>query len=394
MKKSIKLFSLLASIALTGAVSPALAQTAAATPAATAAATPAGPTVTVDGLVDGYYSYNFTNAANNANGSGNVGYFYNNVDNSFTLGLAEAKVTATQGSASAHLVLAYGQELGLGIGTESIGTAVSGGVTTYTVTPSSGFDVLQAYVSYVAGQWTFNAGRFVTWLGNEVIESNSNWNYSHSLLFNYIPLWHTGLSVNFTPSSTFNITGYAVDGNNNTVASPAGKNYGLQAVIAPNAQWTITLNGLIGPTAGTAVVPNNDANNFTAEGIFSFKPDSMWSFALDAQAAGTNSTNYWGLALYGRDQVASDFAVALRLEDLADYGQLGFGNTSVAGNLYEGTLTLEHNFTANLLGRLEGRYDTNAEPTGIGTGTAAASIYAGGAASSQFTATASAVLSF
>src|ERR1700677_3619916 len=119
MNKFIKnLIGLTASLVMAGALSPVLADdatpaaTAAATPAATAAPTPAPPAVVVDGLVDTYYSYDF----NSLNGNGlNSGYFYNNVDNSFTLGLAEAKITATQGAASAHLVLAYGQETSLGL---------------------------------------------------------------------------------------------------------------------------------------------------------------------------------------------------------------------------------------------------------------------------------------
>lgn len=383
MRKMMKLFSWMASLALAVAVSPALADTPA------AAATPAAPTVTVNGLVDTYISYDLSNSSNGKNGLGNVGYFYNNVDNSFTLGLAEAKFTATQGPASGHLVLAYGQENSLGL----VGFG------------NSGVDVLQAYASYNASQWTFSAGRFVTWMGDEVIESNGNWNYSHSLLFNAIPLWHTGLSVNFAPSSSFGITGYAVDGNNSTAATPDGKEYGLQAVITPNSQWTITLNGEFGPVAGNAVVPNNDGN-LVGEGIFTFKPDSMWSFALDAQYGSTSfpspatpsSTSYWGLALYGRDQISSDYAVAVRLEDVSDNGELGFGQyingAWVAGSLQEGTLTIEHNFTANLLCRVEGRYDTNSLPTGVGTASAAASIYAGGLANSQVTGTASLVMSY
>jgi len=131
-------------------------------------------------------------------------------------------------------------------------------------------------------------------------------------------------------------------------------------------------------------------------------PDSMWSFGVDAQLGMTNfpsgstpsSASYWGLALYGRDQISSDWAAALRLEDVTDSGELGFGTSTVAGSLYEGTLTVEHDFTANLLGRLEGRFDTNALPTGVGTATAAAPLYADPLATSQVTATYSMVMTY
>jgi hypothetical protein len=382
MRKTFKLFSFLASFAFAGSLAPVMAQTAAATPAATAAATPAPPAVVVGGYMDAYYTYDFTNSSKEVGGSG-TGYFYNSADDAFSLGLAEAKITATQGPASAHIVLAYGQEASLGLATVS------------------GFDVLQGYLSYTSGQWTFNGGKFVTWLGDEVVESASNWNYSHSLLFAFIPIWHTGVSVNFAPSSTFGVTGYVVDGNNTTTSSPDGKNFGLQALITPNSMWTITLNGLAGPSAGSSSGYDN-LGNFTGEGIFMFKPDSMWSFALDAEYAMTSlpsgatgsSPSFWGLALYGRDQISSDYAVALRLEDVSDSGELGFGTTTTAGSLMEGTLTLEHNLSANMLVRLEGRYDTNALPTGVGTATAAAPLYALGTSTSEFTLTVGTMLSF
>ena len=99
MNKMIKALALLASAILMGVSAPVMAQTAAATPAA--------PSVTVDGLVDAYYTYNFTNAAHGINGAGNIGQFWNTSDNSFSLGLAETKITAKQGNATAVVELAY-----------------------------------------------------------------------------------------------------------------------------------------------------------------------------------------------------------------------------------------------------------------------------------------------
>jgi hypothetical protein len=237
MRKTFKLFSFLASFAFAGSLAPVMAQTAAATPAAAAAAaTPTAvptPAVTVDGLVDSYFSYNFSNPSS-APTAGNIGYWYNGATDSYTLGLAEAKITATQGAGSAHVVLAYGEELnGLGIG---YGT--------------SGFDVLQAYVSYNPGQWTFNFGKFVTWMGYEVVESVSNANYSHSLLFGALPYWHTGVSVNYAPTTVFNATFYATDG----VEQYCGRNddrrdsWDWKRLLAPNATWSFTGNGIFSPS--------------------------------------------------------------------------------------------------------------------------------------------------
>jgi len=356
MRKTFKLFSFLASFAFAGSLTPVLADTAAATPAAAAAtATPTPvptPVVTVDGLIDAYYAYNFS-----APGVGiNNAYWYNSAADSYSLGLAEAKLTATQGAASGHLVLAYGEEASLGLG-------------------APGIDVLQAYVSYNPGQWTFNFGKFVTWMGYEVIESTGNWNYSHSLLFGALPYWHTGFSANFTPSATFNVTGYITDGNNTTGATSVGKTLGLEAVITPNAMWSITLNGIMSPFAyGLPPIPTVDPTEsaFTGEGIVVFKPDSTWSFALDGQygtytvpttTPATPTPGYFGVALYGKYQIQSDWDAVLRLEYIGDNNNSVlalYGNTDAAGKSFTGdevTLTIEHDFTPNMIARLEGRMD-------------------------------------
>ncbi len=340
MRKTIKLFSLLAMFGLAVAVSPVLAQTAAAPAAATPTAVPT-PAVTVDGMVDAYYAYNFTDPGSFSNGGY---YFYNNQANSFTMGLAEVKATATQGQGSAHIVLAYGQEVPLAL-------------------IPSGIDVLQAYVSYNPGQVTINAGRFVTWMGYEVIEETSNWNYSHSLLFGALPFWHTGVSVNYAPSTIFNATIYDVDDPwQSTVAGIQGKDLGLEAAITPNSIWGITLNGIMGPVAGTP-----SQNSIVGEAIVTYKP-SAWNFALDAQMgtatapSGAKSPSYVGIALYGKYQIQSDWSAALRLEYVDDsYNTYGFmANPELPGKAFtgdEGTLTIEHDFTPNLISRAEARLD-------------------------------------
>jgi hypothetical protein len=374
MKKFIKnLMGMAASLVMAGALSPVLAQTAAtpaATPAATAAATPAPPTVVVDGMVEGYYSYNWNNAEYNKSGVGNTGYYYNTTDGSYSLGLAELKATATQGLASGHLVLAYGQELN-----------PNGGLVA-----SPGFDVEQAYVSYAPSVWTLSAGRFVTWMGNEVIETTGNWNVSRSLLFVYtIPLLHNGVSVAFAPDSTIKFTGYATNGWNNSVnvgsiASVSSQTFGLQLAWTPNSTWSITLNGIDGPGAddGGAGTMLTASSRYVAEAIIGYNPTSDWSFALDAEAGGADgigNADFWGADIYAKYALASDYSVALRLEEVADnddsLGLYGIAPVDLTGNKIEGrdaTLTITHNLTAAFTVSLEGRYDyvlgNGTEPAG------------------------------
>jgi hypothetical protein len=353
MRKTSKLFSLLA-VAMMLVAGPVLADTAA-------------PTVTINGLVDVNYTHNFTNSTKGTQGAGNPGVFFNNTDNAYNLGMAEAVITATQGSAKGVLDMVYGQEVNLGLG-------------------APGINVLQAYAAYTAEQWTFTAGRWATWMGNEVIPSKANMNYSRSLLFWYtIPLWHNGLAINFAPDAQFGITGYVSNGWNNSTASLAAgmKTWGLQLLFKPDSTLTMVVNGIMGPHPFNPA----DYNSRTViEGIITLAASDKFTVALDAEwgtqalTTGTvltapdltttvtpSASTFWGVALYGKFQFEPDWAAALRLEMVKDehniLGLYGIGTTTTtAMNAFDAearevTFTLEHNFTPAFLVRAEGRYD-------------------------------------
>ncbi len=380
MKKTIKMFSLMASIALAGVVSPALADT------ATPAATPAAPTVSVTGLVDAYYSFNFTNDANHVNGIGNGAlYAFNSPDSDYVLGLAELSTKVTAGEATAVVDLMYGQTA-----TSLLFANPTGGI--------GDLDLTQAYLTLTKADWTFTFGKFVTWMGNEVIQSNANWNYSRSVLFFGIPLYHMGFSVGVAPSSQFGITGYVVNGWNNSYANGAfvngEKTFGLQVKINPaGSSLGIVLNGVYGPDP----YGSPDLPTLVSEAIFTLTATDKLSFALDTQlglqtpAAG-DSLSYYGAALYGKLAMDQGWGLALRLEDVMNNGTdllLSDGSSSSTAATYqEATLTLQNQLTPNVLARLEGRYDTNL------LGGTAVNVYANGLATSQVTGTASMVFSF
>jgi len=66
------------------------------------------------------------------------------------------------------------------------------------------------------------AGKFVTFLGYEVIESPANPNFSRGLLFtNLIPLTHTGVYADYKFNDTLEAKFGVVDGWNNSVSDPA-----------------------------------------------------------------------------------------------------------------------------------------------------------------------------
>src|ERR1035437_1025389 len=208
----------------------------------TTPAAPAGPLdgiasvlkgSTVNGLVDGYYGFNFNTPANRTNGL----RLFDNATNQFALNLIEVGLDKAPDAGSR---LGYDVTLGFGNAMNVVNSSDPGGL---------GFAqyLKQAYVSYLApvGKGlTLTFGKFVTPNGAEVIESNKNWNYSRSLLFNYaIPFYHFGVSAAYTFNDKYSLTGYVVNGWNNLVDTySSGKTGGLSFVWNPNKKVAFTEN--------------------------------------------------------------------------------------------------------------------------------------------------------
>jgi hypothetical protein len=267
-----------------------------------------------------------------------------------------------------------------------------------------------ANLTITKGQWSFMFGKYMTWMGNEVIESNANMNYSRSILFFGIPLYHTGFSVGFTPDSSFALTAYVNNGWNETSSSfnQNDKTFGLQAKITPkDSNLSIILNGIYGPDPinyGTSGQPagNPGLKTMVDEAIISYSGIKDFTLVLDSQFATemvSGSTNpnpsYLGFALYGQLAVGDGWALAARLEEVMNNATdllLGDSSGVVAGTqaeYREATLTIQNQMTPNVLARLEGRYDTI-----LLNGVAQTTYYGGGLATSQVTGTASMVFSF
>ena len=127
----------------------------------------------------------------------------------------------------------------------------------------SNFFLKEAYLDYLfplGKGLTITVGKFVTPMGAEVIESNANWNYSRGLLFDYaIPFLHFGANAKYTFNPKWALTGYLVNGWNNTVIDhdvrPPDRNlghapnltYGVSVAYTPNAKWSVTENYFAGP---------------------------------------------------------------------------------------------------------------------------------------------------
>jgi hypothetical protein len=219
---------------VTPAAPPPVAPPPAAAPAP--AAPPAGPApkFTFGGLVDTYWMYNFTpvsgtNSLTFLAPAAGVGRAFDTNVNSMTLALAKLTMNAALDPVSLQLDLGYG----------SVGSIINnsidfaGGLGT-AAQVGNNFLVEQAYGEIaLPGNLTLDFGKFTTTAGAEVIEANKNWLYSRSLLFNAIPLLHTGVRANLKINDMVTVQGSVVNGWNNDPDLNAWKTIGLSATITP-----------------------------------------------------------------------------------------------------------------------------------------------------------------
>jgi len=114
-------------------------------------------------------------------------------------------------------------------------------------------DFHQAFVSFVApigAGLRFDAGKFITGLGYEVIEGYDGWNdnATHSFLFGYaIPYTHTGVRASYGFSPAVSAMLMVANGWDDVEDDNRGKTVHLQLALAPSSRLGITVNGIAGP---------------------------------------------------------------------------------------------------------------------------------------------------
>jgi len=358
----------------TPAPAPAASSSAVAADASTPAAAP-GPLdgiasvlkgSTVNGLVDGYYSYNFDNPGNRTSGL----RLFDNATNQFALNLIELGLDKSPDATSR---LGYDFTMAFGNAINVVNSTDPGGL---------GFAqyLKSAYLSYLApvGKGlTLTFGKFVTPVGAEVIETNKNWNYSRSLLFNYaIPFYHFGLSAGYTFNDKYTLTGYVVNGWNNLVDSySSGKTGGLSFAWTPNKKVSITQGWLGGPGATPA---DNDSWRNLSDKVITYTPNSKLSLMANGDYGRvqkplglTKPVDWSGIAGYAKYQFNPLWAVAGRYEYYNDHdgfttsgfqilsGPTGpiYVATPLRQHINEVTITAERKFAQHLITRAEYRYD-------------------------------------
>jgi hypothetical protein len=236
-------------------------------------------------------------------------------------------------------------------------------------------------------------------MGAEVIESGSNWNYSRGLLFDYaIPFFHFGASAKYAFSPKVAVTGFLVNGWNNTIinhtpgsvftgsltGASTGLTYGASLAVTPTSQWSIIENYFAGPVLGAfsdfSGASLSDWKQIS-DTVITYTPNSKWAFTVNGDYGfgpryysscdsavvrpqvfftcdpPSPAVNWWGVAGYAKYTLSPKTNFAARYEYYDD----PWGYTCVTfcerGRAQEVTGTYSYNLTSSLLVRGEYRYD-------------------------------------
>ncbi len=302
---------------------------------------PEPPKIDVTGFVDVYYEYNF-NKVDPALRSFDVQH------NAFSLSLAEiafAKSVTTDSRAGFRIDLDFGKTADLVAAYEP----EADGKEIYK-------HIQQAYLSVLAGsKLQLDAGKFVTPLGAEVIESQDNWNYSRSVLFGYaIPFYHMGLRATLPVNDKLSLAGYLVNGwNNSSEIHGDFPCVGLTATVKPSAKLTWIANYMVGQETADGDTRHIFDTTLTATAT------PKLSLQANVDYGKEGAVSWWGLAAYAKLQVRPSWALVGRYEylDDSDGGFMAIGQKAQTV-----TLTSDHLVAGALKLRLEYRGDFTEDP--------------------------------
>lgn len=200
-----------------------------------------------------------------------------------------------------------------------------------------------------------DAGKFVTPIGAEPIETSGNWNYSRSLLFAWAaPYYHVGVRAALPLTETVTVTGFVVNGWNNAQDNNRGKTLAAQVSYKPTASLTLSQAWMGGPEGPNGT--DSYRNLFDSIATWTVHPrlSLMTNVDIGRDEVDGQTAAWQGVAVYGRVSVRPTWAITPRFEVFEDRD--GFA-TGTAQTLREVTLTSDHTLFRGLSLRLEYRRD-------------------------------------
>jgi hypothetical protein len=305
-----------------------------------AAPAPVAPPVafTWEALADMYYMYNFTGDPST---QGPAARAFDTTSNNFALNYAKLGV-----GVDTELV-AFRLDLGAGHTAAIINTFSNGFVkdpnspSPLDKLSSSDFLIQQAFGTWkITKDISLDVGRFVTTAGAEVIESNKNWLYSRSFLFNGIPFLHNGIRLNAAITPALKLQLGLVNGWNWDVDNNRGKTGEVSVAFTPpdSDNTSVILTTYFGKEDNVTGGPTR----ILVDGVFG-RDFGKLSLNLNIDYLRNGSDPWWlGAALMGRYFVTDSFNIAARGEYITSK-KGGYVDPDPTGTdkdvaLYEGTV--------------------------------------------------------
>ena len=235
---------------------------------------------------------------------------------------------------------------------------------------TSHFDLQEAYLSVripVGTGLILKAGKWVSLLGYEVIESPNNLNFSPGYLFNFAgPFTNTGVSATYSIADWITVVAAVTTGSDTSADNNDRPTYGGGFQLTPGKDLTFTVGTLVGPEQND----NNTHIRWVLDLVGVYTGIDKLTLAgeitggkeaHDPSLAAVNTrqdtdASWWGWGLWAAYDWTSRFRTALRQEYFkdADGARTGFGNEL---SLWSTTLTFQYKIWRGLVSRLEYRHD-------------------------------------
>jgi hypothetical protein len=310
----------------------------------------------VGGMVYGSYNYNF----NNPDSKDNSLRIFDTRANNFTLDLAQLTIAKKEQEGIGFTVkLDYGRTARL-IQSDWNGNGSFSNST-------DNFELQEAYITYTAGIGKglgVKAGKFVTLLGAEVIESPLNYNVSRSFMFGLaIPFTHTGLLLSYPFHDMVSLSAGVVNGWDNVLDSNKGKTFLGSLAFTPMESLIWTFNG----TYGAEQPERGGSKRGVFDTVLTYKPipnlDLVinYDYGTESELLADGDDAVWqgvaGIISIGGGLVNPEweaFSLSQRLEWFSDEDGV---RTGTSQDLWEATTTAKWKITERLMARVEYRHD-------------------------------------
>ena len=232
------------------------------------------------------------------------------------------------------------------------------------------FDLQEAYLSVripLGAGIIVKAGKWVSLLGYEVIESPNNLNFSRGFLFNLAgPFTHTGGLVSYAFTDWLTAQGGVVTGSDTSEDNNTAPSFTGGFVLQPLKELSVNVVTLVGPEQTDndshqrwildAVAVYTGLAGLTLAGEITGGRESREPSVVASGTRRDPDASWWGWGLWGAYDFTERLRLALRQEYFKDAqgARTGFGSKI---SLRSTTVTLQYRVWRGLVGRLEYRHD-------------------------------------